>query len=176
MARRRHRRRRRGFGDLVSLPALGGFKLPKARDLNPLGKSVNTTDVAIGAAIGMGGGALVKIAVNKLDEWSGGKVPGFLRSYLGPISTVLAGLLAASFVKNEGKRKSYYVGAFFAGAVPLAWAFLARQFPAYFSDLVDVNLGLVVNEDYAGLLVDEPGMAELAAYSFPDDEDILDAA
>lgn len=175
MARRRHRRRRR-YGDLVSLPSLGAFKLPKARDLNPLGKSVGSTDLAVGVGIGMAGGAVVKLGLNKLNEWSGGKLPTFFQAYIQPISSILAGVLAASFVKNEGKRKAYYIGAFLAGVVPLAWNFLARQFPSYFADLVDVNLGLAVREDYAGLIVEEPGMAELAAFSFADDEDILDAA
>jgi hypothetical protein len=176
MARRR-RRHRRGFGDLVSVPSLSGLKVPKLRDLNPLGKSVNSTDLVFGAAVAMGGGVLVKMGLNKLNEVIGGKFPAFILNYIGPISTLLAGIVAGQILQKGRKFNAYYTGAVLAAGVPFAWQTLRDFAPAYFSDYVSIpGMGLMVDEGYAGLMVDDPGMADLAAYSTNDEEDILSAA
>src|SRR5574340_466370 len=61
MARHRRRRHRRGFGDFLTVPGLGNL----AKDINPLGKSVNMNSVLIGAGVGMAGGAVVRMGIGK---------------------------------------------------------------------------------------------------------------
>ncbi len=172
MAKRK--RSRSFFGNLVSFPQVGSLK-----DYNPLGKQVNSTDVVVGAALGMAGGAAVKVGINKLDEVIGGKLPSFVRNYIGPISTFGAGALAYMLFrkKNQSRANGYLVGATMAAVVPMGWQILKDTLPEYFSGLVSVDYGLLTSEnEYAGLLVDDPSMNGLAAYAAADDVDILDAA
>jgi hypothetical protein len=168
-------RRRRHYGDLVSFPAVGSLK-----DYNPLGRSVNSTDVLVGAGIGMAGGVLVRkginFAIDKLNMSPTSPFTNFLNDYSSPIATFLAGAAAAMVFrkKSAARATGYLVGATLAAAVPLGWTLIAKT---GFAGLVDVNYGLLTQEnDLAGLLVDDPSMAGLAAYSEPDDVDILDAA
>lgn len=181
MARRRRRRHYRGLGDYISVPSLSGLKLPKVRELNPFGKHVNTTDLAIGAVGAMAGGAFVKMGLNKLNELAGGKIPAFIMNYVAPISTLLAGILLGKFVAKGRKYPAFYAGAVVAAGVPFAWQLLKDTFPTYFADYISVpSVGLLVDDaGMSGLLVDDPSMAELAAYSMNEgdsDEILPDAA
>ena len=138
MARRKHHKRRSGgFGDYVSIPSFGGL----VKDINPLGKSLKSTDVLIGAAIGMAGGAFVKLGIGKLDVSTGGKMPAVVKQYVGPISTFLAGL--AMYVverkKNAARAQGHLFGATLAALSPLYWAGLKSVAPTYFNDYVTVS-------------------------------------
>ena len=140
------RRRRRGFGSYVSIPSLGNLK-----EVNPLGKSVNSTDVLVGAAIGLAGGAFVKMGISKLDVATGGKVPAFVKSYVGPISTFLAGVasyyVAKKMMKKPGRGTGYLVGATSAAVAPLVWEGLKAAAPNTFNDYVAVSpLGLLTQD------------------------------
>ncbi|HSN69534.1 MAG TPA: hypothetical protein VLV48_09830 [Thermoanaerobaculia bacterium] len=167
MARRRRRRR---FGDYVSVPlGLGKIKLPSVKGLNPLGKSVNSTDVLVGAFVGLGGGAIIKMGIAKF--WP--TAPAVIQNNIGPISTLGAGVAAQMLLKNKHKGTGYFVGAALAGLVPLGWGLLQRQFPQFFSDYVNIPVGMLTDVGPMGLLVDEGSsrLSELAAYSMGSDDD-----
>lgn len=154
MARRRRRRshRSRRYGGLVSLPSLGGIK-----EYNPLGKTVKSTDVLVGVAIGLLGGFGVTWGLNKLDgmlrkpDGSGG-LPSFVLAYMGPISSLGAGILAYALQRKRNRTRGtgHLVGAVAAGVVPTA---LRTAFPNM-ADYVSMDLG-----GYGGLLVDNPSVA-----------------
>lgn len=171
MARRKRRRHsRRSYGSLVSMPSLGGIK-----EYNPLGKTVRSTDVAVGALVGMIGGMGVKYALAKLHttllkaDGSGG-LPKPILDYMGPISTFGAGVLAYAFQRKRNKLRGtgHLVGATLAAAVPVGWQLVRAQFPTM-ADYVSMELGglggygyLVENPvSISGLIVDNPGMAGL---------------
>jgi hypothetical protein len=164
MARRRHRRRR-GFGDYVSVPSFGSIK-----DYNPLGKSVKSTDVFVGAALGIAGGSLVKMGLGKLDVATGGKVPQFVKDYIGPISTLLAGVALFVFQKkrNHGRAQGHLIGATLAAAAPLYWDTLKKAAPDFFNDYVTVSPYGVLTRDAGsmggyGVLTADGAMSGFAA-------------
>jgi hypothetical protein len=170
------RKRRRRYGGLVSLPSLSGLK-STAKEFSPLNKSVNSTDVLVGAGVGIVGGALVKIGMEKLDTALGGKLPDFVKQYAGPISAFLAGAGAYYFQRKSKKSRGtgHLVGASIAAILPIAQGLATAYLP--FGSLVDVNLGLPI-DDGVGMMIDE-GMGDLgslAAYSMNDEEDVLEAA
>src|SRR5574341_254528 len=155
MARHRRRRHRRGFGDFLTVPGLGGL----AKDLNPLGKSVQMNSVLIGAGLGMGGGALVRMGIGKAGIAD--KLPAFVATNIGPVSTILAGIGGYMFFKKKSpeKAKGVLYGAMLAGLVPVGWNVLQTQFPQYFADYVSIpGLGDVV-ERPMGMLVESPSPA-----------------
>jgi len=164
------RRRRRSFGSYVSIPTLGNLK-----EVNPLGKHVNSTDVIVGAVIGLAGGAFVKMGVSKLDVALDGKVPQFVKDYVGPISTFLAGVgayyAAKKMLKMPAKSSGWLVGAAVAATTPIAWNLLKSAAPAYFNDYVTVSP--------MGLLTQDAGMGgfgvltrDVGGYG---DEDVFEA-
>lgn len=162
MARRRRRRSRR-YGGYVSVPlGLGKFKLPSLKTLNPLGRAVNSTDVLIGAFVGLAGGVLIQKAIVRF--WP--TAPAFVQNYMGPISTVGAGALALTVLKNKHKATGYFAGAALIGLAPLVWGKVAPMVPGL-SDYVSVNYGMLTNVAPMGLLVDEgrANLSSLAAYS-----------
>lgn len=169
-------RRRRRYGGLVSLPSLGGLT-SAAKDYSPLNRSVNSTDVLVGAGVGIVGGALVKIGLEKLDEAIGGKLPNVVKQYAGPLSAFIAGGVAYYLQRKSKKARGtgHLVGAAVAAILPVAQG-LATQFLP-FGNLVDVNLGLPIDES-VGMMIDEGvgDLSDLAAYSASDDEDVLEAA
>jgi hypothetical protein len=172
MARHR-RRRRRSYGDYISVPlGFGKFKLPGVKGLNPLGKSVGSTDVAIGMVAGTLGGSVLARQITNF--WP--TAPEFVQRYMGPISAILAGVLAKMLLKNQHKGEGIYVGAALAGVVPIVTGMAAGMLPGIFQGYVDVNLGgygLLTDVNPMGLLVDEGSqrMSELAAYSMGEDQD-----
>lgn len=168
MAKRRRRRSRR-FGDYISVPlGFGRMKLPSVKGLNPLGKSVNSTDVFLGTAVGVVGGGIIAKLLMKF--WP--TAPSFVQRNIGPISSIAAGFAAKSFLKGT-RGESYYVGAALAGLAPIGWSFLQSLPIPGLSDYVDVNLGLLTDVNPMGLLVDEGSsrMSELAAYAMGNDEE-----
>lgn len=168
------RRKRSVFGSLVSFPSVGGIT-----EYNPLGKQVNSTDLFVGAAIGMAGGVMVKkglyFAIDKLNMSPTNPVVNFVDQYSGPISSILAGVAAYMVQRktNKGRATGHLIGAALVGVAPIGWTLLAKS---GFAGLVDVNYGLLTDEAMNGMIVDDPGMNGLAAYSMADDVDILDAA
>lgn len=152
----RHRRhRRRGFGDFLTVPGLGNL----AKDINPLGKSVNMNSVLIGAGVGMAGGAVVRMGIGKAGLAD--KLPAFVANNIGPVSTILAGIGGYMFFKKKSpeKAKGVLYGAMLAGLVPVGWNVLQTKFPQYFADYVSIpGLGDVVNRPM-GVLVESPSPA-----------------
>lgn len=147
MARHRRHHRRRHYGDaLISMPSLSGMQ-SRIKELNPLGKHVNSTDLFVGAGIAMAGGAAVKYLVNMV--WAPANQPAFVQSYSRPLFGITAGALAALFVKNRQRAAGYFAGAAIASIVPTVWSYLASSFPAF----ADAPVGY---PSYAGLLRDSP--------------------
>lgn len=152
------RRRRRGFGDYLTIPGLGNIG-SIVKDINPLGQSVKMNDLLMGAGVGMAGGAVVKLGLNKTGIDA--KLPGFIADNIGPVSTILAGIGGYMFLKkkNMAKAKGVLYGAMVAGLVPVGWDLLKRQFPTYFGDYVTVpGLGEIVEQPY-GVLVEDSSPA-----------------
>ena len=158
------RRRRRKYGDYVSVPSLG--QLPKIKELNPLGKTVRSTDLFVGAGLGLALGAGVKFALNKANVALGGKLPAVLMSYAGPISTFLAGAALYMFQKkNRVRATGQFVGASLAAATPVIWKMLGDFGPKmadgtpFFSDYVMTPYGLLTSDQPYGLLTRDAGFA-----------------
>lgn len=173
MARHKRRRHRR-FGDYVSVPlGFGKMKLPSLKALNPLGKHVASTDVLVGAFVGLAGGAGLRWAVNRF--WP--TAPAFLQKYLVPISVVGAGAATMLVLKNKSKAQGYFTGAALAGLVPLGWGLITTQFPAL-ADYVSVNYGYPIDVKPMGLLVDEgrQRLSEMAAYAMGEEDDAYNFA
>lgn len=154
MASKRHRRHRR-YGGYVSVPSLGALK-----DYNPLGKHVNSTDVLVGAGLGLALGAVVKLGLNKANVATGGKFPAFIMSYAGPISTFLAGVALYAFQRKSkhARAQGHLVGAALAAAAPVYWTALGQYGPKmadgtpFFSDYVMTSYGLLTPDQPFGLL------------------------
>jgi len=161
--RRRHRsHRRRRYGDpVISMPSFGSLK-----DFSPLGKHVNSTDVLIGAGIGLAGGGLVMYGVRRF--WP--SPPAFVTQYSGPLSAFAAGAAAYSVFrkKSRSRAEGYLAGAVAIGAIPLIYSMVKSALPAtvtqYFGDPVIAMPsfgGLLTRspQPYAGLLTASPGPA-----------------
>jgi hypothetical protein len=145
-----------------------------------LNKSVNTTDVLMGAAIGFGGTLLMKGMGNKMLA---GKVPDFILKGSPLVGGAIAGGLAYAYQskKNMGRANGWLFGALMAGASVQGWDVLKTSFPEGLGDVVSLQMdqyGVLVDEPQRrlasmGLLVDEPArraanLAELAALSADD--------
>lgn len=178
-----HRRRhRRHYRDYVSVPGFGDLKA-----LNPFGKHVASTDLFIGAGLGLAVGAAIKLGLNKLNlslkkpDGTGG-LPDAVLSYAGPISTFLAGLglyvLQRKVLKKSGKlfganhAEAHLIGATLAAATPIYWTALGKYGPKlkdgtpFFSDYVMTEYGLLTQDASYGLLTQDTAMG-----SFSGDED-----
>jgi len=167
--RKRTRSRRRRFGDpVLSMPTFGGIK-----EYNPFGKTVNATDVAVGAFIGLAGGGVVNYGLKKV--WPTAPIP---MQYVGAVTAFGAGVAAYSLFrkKSRGRAQGYLAGAVIAGAVPLVWGMVKGALPpsitTYFGDPVlsmPSYRGLLVNSPVAprlgGLLVSAPAAAMATAPS-----------
>ena len=156
----RHRKRRhRGFGDYVSVPSLGGL----VKDVNPFGKSVKSTDVFVGAGLGLALGAGVKYALNR---FLADKLPAVVMSYAGPISTFLGGVALYFFEqkKNRGRAQGHLIGATLAAATPIYWNLLGSYGPKmadgtpFFSDYVMTSYGLLSADQPFGILTADGAM------------------
>ena len=139
MARRRRRRR---YGDpVIAMPSFGALK-----DLNPLAGGLKGSDVMIGAGIGLVGGGVVSYALNQFRS----SLPSVVTQYQQPISSILAGVLAAAFLakKSPQQADAYLAGALIVGVAPPVQQQLHTSFPQYFGDPTQVR--------YGGLLVPSP--------------------
>jgi hypothetical protein len=186
MARRRHHRRHRGFRGYVSVPGFGDLK-----QLNPLGKHVNSNGVLLGAVAGMAVGAGVKYLVNKLNASMGGKIPTAIMNYIAPISTFLGGVAlyfaSKKFMKGKGilgfgpaNAQAVLVGATAAAVTPIAWKLLGDFGPKmadgtpFFSDYVTVasrGYGLIQADRQFGLITTDGPMKQLSGYGAADEWD-----
>lgn len=145
MARhRRHRRHR--YGDpLVSMPKFGRLDI---KELSPFGKSVDFNDVAIGAGVGIAGGAAVKYLLNMV--WK--TPPAIVQTYMQPITSILAGVAALLFMKNKRMGQGIFAGAVISGLTPAVFGQLKMSFPTYFSGYGDP----LVRQNFGGLLTASP--------------------
>lgn len=184
MARRRRRSHRR-YGAMVQIPGLG-----------MLDKSVNTTDVLVGAGLGFAGTLALKGLGNKMLA---GQVPDAILKGSPLVGGIIAGGLAylLESKKNKQRATGHLFGALTAGAAVQAWDVMKTSFPTGLGDVVSLKLGryagrrggygVFVNErtpavgpggaSLNGLLVNEPGrsmsdhnLAALAGVSMGDGE------
>jgi hypothetical protein len=123
------------------------------RDLNPLGHTVRSTDVLIGAGIGLAGGGLVMYGIR--TYWP--TAPAFVTQYGGPLSAIAAGFGAYTLFrkKSAARAQGYFAGAVAIGVVPAVWQMVKGALPAsvqsYFGDPV------IAMPSYRGLLTASPG-------------------
>jgi len=150
----RHRRRHRRYHGYISVPSFGGI----AKDINPLGKHVGSTDVMVGAGLGLAGGAGVKYLLNKLNVATGNKFPALIMQYAGPLSTFLAGVALYVFQRKakRSRAEGHLVGASLAAIAPIFWTTLGKFGPKmadgtpFFSDYIMVPYGLLTAEGGRG--------------------------
>lgn len=166
------RSRRRGFGFLPG----------SVKKINPLGKTVKSTDLFLGAFGGLALGAVVKYAINKLhvsltEKDPKGGLPDFLLAYAGPLSTFLAGVglyfLSQKSGKFRGKADAFLVGGSLAAAAPIFWTALGKYGPKM-KDGVPFFSDYVMSPGYGLLTSDRPAYGLLTAdgtRSFAGNED-----
>lgn len=131
------RRRRRRYNGIVQLPGMGFIN-----------KSVNTTDILVGAALGFAGTGALKLLGNK---FLASKVPDIVLKGAPLVGGIVTGGIAYALQvkKNKSRATGHLTGAILAGASVQVWDVLKTNMPAYFGDVVSLNLGR-----YGGLLVD----------------------
>lgn len=143
----------------MTMPSFGDVK-----EWNPLNKHINSTDVLVGAGIGLAGGGLVMYL--QRTYWP--TAPSFVSQYAGPLSAIVAGAGAYSLFrrKSRSKAQGYFAGAVAIGVVPFVYAMAKAQLPTsvtqYFGDPVSVMPsfgGLLTRSPgpYGGLLTASPG-------------------
>lgn len=159
MARHRRRRHRRYGDPVISMPSFGA-----AGEYNPLNKHINSTDVLVGAGIGLAGGGLVMYAQRSF--WP--TAPSIVTQYGGPLSAIVAGLGAHALFrkKSRSRAEGYLVGAVAIGVVPALWQMVKGAMPSsvsqYFGDPVIAmpSYGSFLTrspQPLAGLLTASPG-------------------
>lgn len=175
------RRRRRSYGAMVRVPGLGF-----------LGQQVNSTDVALGAGLGLLGTLVLKGAGNKYLTF----LPDAVRKGSPLIGGALTGAAAWYWQKSTApsRANAYLAGAVLAGASIQAWDILKTQFPGGLGDVVSLRFngnryGVFIDErtpsvgpggaSMGGLLIDEPGrsmsdynLGQLAQMSMGDDDEL----
>lgn len=167
---RHHRKRHRGY-----------FGAPVLKNLNPFGKTVHSTDVVVGAFAGLAVGAGVKYLLNKANVALGGKMPAFIMTYAGPISTFLGGVALyvtqTRFLKKSGKlfgsahAAGHLAGASVAALAPVYWSLLGSYGPKmadgtpFFSDYVMSPYGALTTDTRLG------GYTQDSALGFRGNED-----
>ena len=141
----RHRRR---LGDpVISMPSFGD-----AKEYNPFNKHVNSTDVIIGAGIGLAGGGLVNYGLTRF--WP--TRPAMIGTYAPAITPIVAGLVAYSFFRKKSKSRAegYFAGAVAVGLAPTVWGMVKDALPvnvrSYFADPV------IAMPSYGGFLTRSP--------------------
>lgn len=127
-------------------------------DISPFGKHVNSTDALLGAGLGLALGAGVKFGLNKANVASGGKIPAFVMTYAGPISTFLGGVLLylGRRGSNRLQAEGFIAGASVAAAAPIFWSLLGQYGPKladgtpFFSDYVMSPYGALTADGSMG--------------------------
>jgi len=91
---------------------------------------------------------VVNYALNQFSA----SLPSVVTQYQQPISTILAGLLAAAFLakKSPQQADAYLAGALIVGVAPPIQQQLHSSFPQYFGDPVQMT------PRYSGMLVPSP--------------------
>lgn len=162
------------------------MKMPNLKQFNPIGKSVNSTDVLLGAAAGFYAQGLVRKHV--IDRFFATNAT--VQKYGGVVAPALTAALlsvVAGYVPPIAKRQNgLFIGALAGGLLP-AIAVKAGVVTG-FGETVAINLqglnGLLIDEDPRavnglGYMVDESvpglqglnGMGDLAALSMQEDDD-----
>ncbi len=150
MARHRRRRRRRYGDPVISMPSFGA-----GAEYNPLNKHINSTDVFVGAGIGVAGGGVVMYGVKKF--WP--TAPAMVMNNLGALSAVGAGLAAHALFRKKSKSRAegYLVGAAVIAIVPAIWGAVKPMLPPtvqqYFGDPV---IAMPSYSGYGGFLTRSP--------------------
>lgn len=168
-----------------------------------MNKSVNSTDVLIGAAIGTVGSGAVKYIIRAAGLQD--KLPVLVQNWMPLIGSSLAGTAAYMLERkgNKSRAEGHLVGAVAAGVAAQAWGLLKSSYPEYFGDVVALKFagygrngyGVLVNSPtpaigpgaYAGMLFNNPGrplsgvqyadrpeLGRLAALAMGDDRDGLE--
>lgn len=158
MAKRKHRRHYRGLGDTVALQ-LGGL-------VDDLKGSVKGTDALIGAVIGVGGVGAFNWMSNQTWFPASLKTNATFMRFKPAIVGILAGTAAyfadKKLLKMPQHAAGHAVGAVGAGLAMQLVQEAKMQWPAYFSDIVDLRLaGLIVNDasyrrQLNGMIVSDP--------------------
>lgn len=147
----KHHRRRRHYGDTVSVK-LAGIGIPH---------TVTGKGVLIGAAVGVAGVALAKKIVAALPAGITSSLPTFVSEALtGPAVPLLGGITGAVVLHFAGKSMKWHdtgglvTGAVAGGLGASALMYLAQgtSTAPYFSDTVAVKLA-----GYQGVIVDDQG-------------------
>jgi len=130
--------------------------------------SVNAADVLVGAIIGLVGGGVVKMLLNKLPFTA--TLPAFVKKAVPGLSSVGAGAALYYLQKQSPRGKSHFVGATAAGATVLTWDMLKGTELGKklgFDDYVSIP-GLSAYypgySAYDGVIVDNPA-GQLQAYN-----------
>jgi len=144
----------------VSHPTFGD-----ASEYNPFGKTVSSTDVAVGSAIGLIGGGFVAYLGSQV--WP--MPPAFVVQYSQPISSVIAGYAAYTLLRKKSKptAEGYLAGAVITAIVPALYQTVKSMLPAqvamYFGDPVVAHPKygdpVVAHKKYSGFIQASPRMA-----------------
>lgn len=159
------------------------MKMPDLKQFNPLNKSVNSTDVLIGAAAGQFlNGMLKKYVVDKFLPTNAFVQNNY--AFIGPVATAALVSLGAGYVGAVKRRApGLFIGVLAGGLLPAVATKVGSM--SGFADTVAVPLqglnGLLIEDNpraMAGLgyMVDEnvpslQGMGDLAALSMQEDDD-----
>lgn len=141
-----------------------------------MNKSVNSTDVLVGALIGTAGSGVVKYVIRAVGLQD--KLPVLVQNWMPLLGSAAAGSIAFMLERgsNRARAQGHLVGAVAAGAAAQAWGLLKSEYPEYFGDVVALKfagygrngMGILVNSPtpaigpgaYAGmggLLFNNPG-------------------
>lgn len=129
---------------VVSFPDLGDYGI--------MNYEVNSTDVIVGAGIGLlGVGAAKMINAKLLTDAAGiSKLPGFLVPMMPLLGGLLGGTAAFMFQKNSNpnRGKGHMVGAIGAGAAVTAMDYLrtSESTKEYFADVVSLPFGVITRD------------------------------
>lgn len=152
MARRRRRHRRyRGLGDLVQIPGLS--------DLPFVNRSVNSTDVLVGGAVGFVASKAVEGAAAKFGGATWVSMAGSVGKFMPLLSSGAAAAALWYAQKKNARGTGHAVGALAAGVAMTAANLLRGQtfFGISFNEVVAVDLGsyrgLLVNDSMGGMIV-----------------------
>ena len=157
------------FGDASNID----HAMVKVTGLGVFDKSVNSTDVLLGAGLGLAGSAGVKAVAKSVFKDA---IPDAVHQFMPLLGGI--GSAAALYYAQKGSNKSratgHAVGAVAAGLVVQVYNLLKEKFPDAFGDVVSLKFsgmnGLLINENiprigpggmqgYNGLIVNEPGHA-----------------
>lgn len=128
--------------------------------LNPAGRSVDSTDVFIGAVLGLAGAAGAKMLFSKVPQLA--TAPEIVKRAVPLLGAAAAGaaisFLGPKLKLSPDKASGYFVGAVAAGAALTAWGEVKNRFPQL-ADIVDLRLngyGIPIDEpNYNGVITDD---------------------